>query len=114
MAKRKAKDGDVGAAVPAQLPEPEPTPAPPEFKPVRRTVTVEVPLQTLPPNVYISRHVDVTLNHKQAQALKSLTNALDDDGAVLSTGRRVVTGNGAVGWLLDRLAEGSEETGSDE
>ena len=75
--------------------------------PVRMNL-VEVPLCDVAESAYRPRHVDVHLNHHQADALKKLMAALDAGGYRLANGHRIRTDNigDAIRWLLEKVAHG--------
>lgn len=65
---------------------------------------IEVPLGTIPEGVYITRHVEVQLDHSQACTLRRLVEGLDASGARLANGKRVTAAADVVRWLLEQAA----------
>ena len=73
-----------------------------------KTVVVLCPVGDLDSGHYVSRHVEVQLNHEQSTALKRLFHGLEAAAAKLASGRSVVTAADAVRWLLERVADERE------
>jgi hypothetical protein len=54
-------------------------------------------------HVYLRRHIDARLTHRQAQNLRRLFLALDADGLRLDNKRPIVHAADAIRWLLEQL-----------
>lgn len=67
---------------------------------------IEVPLGEIPPAVYITRHVEVNLDHLQSCTLRRVFEGLDSSGARLVNGKRVASSSDVVRWLLEQVASG--------
>lgn len=69
---------------------------------VADSIIFEIPVAEFPPQAYCSTRLDLNLTHYQAQNLKRIVAGLDQAGARLLSGTRVVTGPDAVRFLLER------------
>lgn len=86
-------------------PAPASTPAPTPSVDPTSSVMVEVPFLHIEKG-YVSRSFGRrSLTHAQAQTLRDVADALHADGASLESGRKVVDGDDAVAWLMERIAE---------
>lgn len=52
---------------------------------------------------FVPHHVNMQLSSEEGQALKSLMNQLDADGARLKSGRRVQSHVDCVRWILQGI-----------
>ena len=93
----------VPAGVPLAPPVP---PAPPSIG----RVAVSLPLGDLPPEVFVPRHVEVRLDHRQATALRRLWYGYDGLGSRLLSGKRPQGNADVVRLLLEQVAEEAEES----
>lgn len=69
------------------------------------SVMVELPLGELPGKGYLSKHIDVSLNAKQAKALRRVTIGAENAGRRLANGRRIVDNPGAIRHILEKIAD---------
>lgn len=63
------------------------------------------PLALLRDEGYVSPHIEARLDPEQAQTLRRLFEALDEEGQRLKNGRRVVSNADVVRWLLEAIAD---------
>lgn len=75
-------------------------------RPSREQSIIEVPLGEIPPAVYITRHIEVNLDHVQSCTLRRVFEGLDASGARLVNGKRVASASDVVRWLLEQVASG--------
>lgn len=101
-------EGDVanweteGGAVPPSLPPSIPL-----------TITITLPLLKAPPHAYRSNHVEANrLTPEQAEALKSLTEALMVGQVLQPNGRPIDSPAAALRWLLDTIHQASVDQAS--
>lgn len=85
------------------------TPPPVEMQLTPPMAILPCPL-TLPPlrDGYQRRHIELHLDGRQAEALTRLMRGLDDNGARLDRGRRVVSHVDAIRWLLEWVAQSGQ------
>jgi hypothetical protein len=82
--------GDVPAPLPAN---------------VRRSVSIEIPISGVTTDgMYISCHLDMRLSRRQAETLRRIEFALQENDAKQQNGRGINSQADAVRWLLDRLS----------
>jgi hypothetical protein len=121
--RRKGVKGKTTPANPAaETPEPESmaptaadvdaTDAPTERAEPHSTVLVGLPVR-LPPNpdVYVSRHVEVRLDRRQATALRRVFDGLNANHARLASGRHVDSAADVVRSILERIADDLDSSG---
>jgi len=70
-----------------------------------RIKTLNLPLAPLREDVYLTEHLDFRLSIPNRRTLRRLFDGLDEAGARLPNGRRVVSVSDAVRFVLDRLAD---------
>ena len=74
--------------------------------------TIDLPLGTVPPRCYVSRHCDSgNLSNAQAITLRRLLEGLQETNARLANGRRVQTSPDVLRYLLDTI--GAHEVSGD-
>ena len=85
---------------------PAPAVSPPAvIAPQVQTVALSLPLGTIPPRCYVSRHCDAgSLTNAQATAMRQLLEGLQDTNAKLASGRRVTSSADVVRYLLEQVA----------
>lgn len=66
-------------------------------------IEVAVPIADFPIGAYVTRHVEVQLDERQATTLKRLLAGLDRAGRRLANQRRVQSHADALKWLLEEL-----------
>lgn len=91
-------------------PEVQVAPSPPTvIAPQVQTVALSLPLGTIPPRCYVSRHCDAgNLTNAQALAMRQLLEGLQDTNAKLASGRRVTSSADVVRYLLEQVASTSD------
>lgn len=86
-------------------PTPSPAITPAITAPQVQTVALSLPLGTIPPRCYVSRHCDAgSLTNAQATAMRQLLEGLQDTNAKLASGRRVTSSADVVRYLLEQVA----------
>jgi hypothetical protein len=75
----------------------------PEVVSAPASATITLPIGTIAPGVFVSRHVDVQLKGAQARAMRRLFEGLLDQGAKLANGRRVASPADAIRYVLEQL-----------
>ena len=71
-------------------------------------VMIEAPIVPLEQGKYVTRHIDVQLSPRQAQAARRLLDGLDSLHARLSNGRHVQSVGDVVRYLLEQAARAAE------
>lgn len=56
--------------------------------------------------MYAAQSISLDLTIEQAEALLSVTTALDRQQARLARGQRVTTAHGALRWIIDQIVAG--------
>lgn len=68
-------------------------------------VALAIPVEPVPDNSYIARHIDFQLTQVQLDALARIQHGLIRDRATLANGQLVQNAPGAVRWLLEQVAD---------
>jgi hypothetical protein len=66
-------------------------------------VTISLSLGDVPPDVYLTDHVEVRLNHDQAYGLRRLWYGIEASDARLASGKRPESNADVVRWLLEQI-----------
>jgi len=69
-------------------------------------VSITLTVAPLKPDVYLSDHVDVHLNHDQRIALRRIYDGLHDQAAKLANGRYIQTNGDVVRHILEQVYAG--------
>lgn len=69
---------------------------------VVNAIIFEIPVAEFPAGGYCSTRLDLNLTQCQAMNLKRMVAGLDQAGARLKSGTRVVTGTDAVRYILEQ------------
>ena len=75
-----------------------------ESEPGLPIATVKVPMAPIGEEGYKARHIQVQLEGVEAVKMKSLFQGLDQEGARLANGRRVMSNADAIRWMLQNLS----------
>lgn len=67
-------------------------------------VGIEFPVADVAREHYVSRHIDLALDHRQSIALKCLREGMIKAGARLSNGRPVASAQDVVRFMLELVA----------
>lgn len=90
--------------------EPNVTALPAETSHLGHYLAIPLPEAGPVDNGYCARHMHLELTFQQAQAARSLFQALDGRQDRLANGRVVASSADAIRWLLEQIAVGNEGT----
>lgn len=111
MSKRKNEDGAKMSKPRKPDHDPEPPPsATTSTEPRCEEVVLALTLGELPPNIYISRHLDIQLNSVQAVVLRRLFEGYYQTATRLANGRYVQSPADVIRYVLEQVGEGVLKT----
>ncbi len=68
-------------------------------------VVLSIPVEAVPSDCYVARHIDFNLTPVQLDALALIQHGLIRERAKLTNGQLVQNAPGAVRWMLEQVAD---------